>query len=96
MDTATLLGSFGPFVLIMVAFYFLFIRPQKKREKAIKDMRENLKVGDEILTIGGIKGKIVLIKEDYIVIESSANKTNIELMKWGINSVVTDKEDLKA
>ncbi len=95
-DMNQLLGAFGPFVLMMVAFYFLFIRPQKKREKQIKDMRENLKVGDEIITIGGIKGTIVLIKEDYLILETSGNKSRIDLMKWGVNSVVVDKEDLKS
>ena len=95
MDTNQLIGSIAPFILMIAAFYFLFIRKKKKRENEIKDMRSNLKVGDEIITIGGIKGKIVFIKEDYIAIESSGNNTRIELMKWGVNSVINDKEDLK-
>ena len=55
-----------------------------------------LKVGDEILTISGIRGKIVQVKEDYLVIETSGEKSKIDVMKWGINSVVTDKKDLKS
>lgn len=89
------LSSFLPLIAIFGVMYFLMIRPQKKREAEIKDMRSNLKIGDKIITIGGIKGKIVLIKEDYLVIETSGNKTQMEIMKWGINSVITNTTDLK-
>ncbi len=79
------------FLAIMAAvFYFGLIRPQKKKEKEIKNMRESLVVGDEILTIGGIKGKVVQVKQDMVVIESSGMKTRIELMKWGVHSVVRE------
>ena len=95
-NTAKMLSTFLPLVILLVVFYFMLIRPQKKREAQIKDMRSALKVGDEILTIGGIKGKIVQVKEDYVIIETSGEKSKLEVMKWGINSVVTDKKDLKA
>lgn len=79
------------FLAIMAAvFYFGLIRPQKKKEKEIKSMRESLAVGDEILTIGGIKGKIVQVKQDIVVIESSGMKTRMELMKWGVHSVLRE------
>lgn len=80
-----------PFAILIGFFYFGLIRPQKKRDSEIKTMRENLKVGDDIITIGGIMGKIIIIKEDYVVIESSALKTRIDVSKWGINSVVKEK-----
>ena len=58
-------------------------------------MRENLKVGDKVMTIGGIIGKIVLIKEDYVVIESSSNNSKLDIMKWGISGTFKDKTELK-
>ncbi|EFI42244.1 MULTISPECIES: preprotein translocase subunit YajC [Peptoniphilus] len=93
---AQMLSSVGPLVVVVIVFYFFMIRPQKKKENEIKSMRANLKVGDDIITIGGIIGKVVLVKEDYVVIESSGNKSRIDVMKWGINSVIANKNDLKA
>lgn len=81
------LYSFVPLILMVVVFYFFLIRPQKKKEKEIKDMRANLKVGDEIVTIGGIIGKIVILKEDMVTIETTGMKTRIEIYKWGIGSI---------
>ncbi len=78
-------------ILMMVGmfafFYFFMIRPQKKKEKEIAEMRANLKVGDKIITIGGIVGTIVLLKEDYVTIETSGMKTRLEFTKWGISTV---------
>ncbi len=68
-------------------FYFFMIRPQKKKEKEIAEMRANLKVGDKVITIGGVVGTIVLIKEDYVTIETTGMKTRLEFTKWGISSV---------
>lgn len=75
-------------VAMLAFFYFFLMRPQKKKEKEINEMRANLKVGDNIITIGGIVGTIVLLKEDYVTIETSGMKTRIELTKWGISSVI--------
>lgn len=73
-------------VVVMVAvFYFLIIRPQKKRDKQAKDMREAIKVGDEIVTIGGICGKIVDVKENKIVIETGADRVRIEFAKFALS-----------
>lgn len=74
-------------ILLIFVFYFLLIRPQKKREKQVNEMRNNLKVGDKVITIGGICGKIVKIKDDKITIEISADKTKLEMMRWSISSV---------
>ena len=62
----------------LVVFYLFAIRPQKKKEKEIKEMRENLKVGDEVITIGGIYGKILISKEDVVTLEVGSTKTRLE------------------
>lgn len=80
-------------VIMFVAMYFLTIRPQKKAEKEANDMRNNLQVGDEITTIGGIIGKIVSIKEETCVIETSKNGTKIRILKTAIRNVDVKAED---
>ena len=77
----------------MVIAYFLMIKPQKKRQKAIMDMRDNLKIGDDIITIGGIKGKIVELSDTEVVIETSDDGTKIEFIKSAIHSVVSKSEE---
>ncbi|NLK71588.1 MAG: preprotein translocase subunit YajC [Clostridiales bacterium] len=76
-------------VFLVLVFYFLLIRPQKKRESQINQMRNNLKVGDKIITIGGLYGKVVKIKDDKLTIEleGSGDKTLITVAKWGISSI---------
>ena len=66
-----LIISFLPMILIFVLFYFMMIRPQRKQQKAQQAMRNALKVGDKVVTIGGICGKVAKIKDDFIWIESS-------------------------
>lgn len=78
---------------LLVVFYFFAIRPQKKREKEIQAMREGIKVGDEIITIGGILGKVVTVKDDQIIIEVGATKTRLELTRWSVGSVTNKKEE---
>ena len=87
--------NFIPLIVMFVIFYFFMIRPQKKKANEINEMRENLKVGDKIITIGGIIGKIVLVKEDYLVIETSSDNEKIEIMKWGINGTYKKNTELK-
>ena len=84
-----MLMSFAPFILIFVLMYFMMIRPQKKKQKEEQEMRNNLRVGDELTTIGGIRGRVVSIKEDSIVLESGTDRTKIQFMKWAIQSVET-------
>ena len=79
--------------LLFVAMYFFMIRPQKKQEKETNDMRNNLQVGDEITTIGGIIGKIISIKDETILIETSKDKTKIRLLKTAVRSVDVKAED---
>lgn len=91
---AQLIATFVPFVLIIVVFYFMLIRPQKKREKQTQAMIDAIKVGDDILTIGGIYGTVVRIKDDMLFIESTKqNKTMLQIAKWAVKDVLKYVED---
>ncbi len=71
-------GAFAPIimmVIMLVVFYFILIRPQKKREKKLREMIASLRVGDEVASIGGIHGKIVRIKDDIFVLETGVGTT---------------------
>ena len=80
----------GATVIMLIAmvgiFYFMMIRPEHKRKKEAEQMRSSLKVGDEITTIGGIYGTVVDVKEDRFVVETSADRVRIELMKWALST----------
>ncbi len=86
-----LIMQIGPLVLLILLMYFMLIRPQKKKEKEVNAMRSALKVGDSIVTIGGICGKIVKVKDDTIVIQVGADKVKFEMMKWAVSQVVLSK-----
>ncbi len=85
-STLAMLIQMLPFVIMIVVFYFLLIRPQRKREKAENEMRKNLEVGDEVTTRGGIVGRVSNIKDDIITIETGANKVKISVERWSIAS----------
>jgi preprotein translocase subunit YajC len=91
-ETASLVATFIPLVLMIVVFYFLLIRPQKKRDKEIQKMRENIEIADEIVTIGGIIGRIVSIKDDTIVIETAGDRCKIRLARWSIQQNISANE----
>ena len=78
---------------LLAVMYFVMIRPQKKQEKEQNDMRNNLAVGDEITTIGGIIGKIVSIKEETCVIETSHERTKMRILKTAVSRVDVKAED---
>ncbi|MBQ7822015.1 MAG: preprotein translocase subunit YajC [Clostridia bacterium] len=80
-------------VLMLVVFYFFMYKPQKKQEKETADMRNSLAVGDEITTIGGIIGKIISIKDETILIETSGDRTKIRLLKSAVRNVDVKAED---
>ena len=85
-----------PIILIIVMFvamYFFMIRPQKKQERETNEMRNNLKVGDEITTIGGIIGKIVSIKEETVMIETGHDRMKIRILKTAVRNVDVHAED---
>lgn len=81
-----------PLILLIGIMYFLLIRPQKKREKEINAMRSGLQVGDEIITIGGICGKIVKTKDESLVIQVGADKLKFEIMRWAVSKVVEESK----
>ena len=72
--------------LMFVVFYFMLIRPENKRKKEAEQMRSAVKEGDKITTIGGIIGKVVSVKDDKVVIETSADQVRVELAKWAIST----------
>jgi len=78
------IGFLVVFILIM---YLLLIRPQKKKEKAINEMRASVQVGDEVVTIGGILGKVVRTKDESLTIEVGADKVKFEIMRWGVSRI---------
>ena len=79
-----------PIVILFVLMYFLMIRPQRKKDKQIKDMRNSLTVGDEIITIGGLCGKIAKTKDETIVVQVGADKVKFEMMRWAVSSVTKE------
>lgn len=82
-------------VAMIALFYFFMYRPQKKQEKETKAMRDNLQVGDEITTIGGIIGKIVSIKEETLLLETGRDKVRIRILKSAVRNVDVRAEDAK-
>ena len=103
LEATATAGGMGSSIMMIVAmiaiFYFMLIRPENKRKKEAEQTRNSVKTGDEITTIGGIVGKVVNVKDDKIVIETSADQVRIELMKWAISSndtaVAAAKEEAK-
>lgn len=82
----TIVSYILPFAVLIAVFYFMLIRPENKKKKAISDMRSSLKVGDEITTIGGVIGTICALKENTIVLETGADRVRVEFAKWAISS----------
>lgn len=78
--------------LIIVVFWFFIIRPQRKKDKETAKMRSELQVGDEIVTIGGIIGIIVSMKEDSLVIETGSDRSKVRLARWAISGKNTTAE----
>ena len=102
-DTATaqvgtmeqLLVTFIPLVLMIVVFYFLLIRPEKKRAKKMKEMLDNLQVADEVVTTGGIIGIVIRVTEDTVLIETGNDRTHLRVLRSSIaeNRTVHDNVD---
>lgn len=83
-------------VIIFGVMYLLLIRPQRKKQKEEKKMRENLQVGDEIVTIGGIYGRVISLKEDTIVIESQSDHSKLTIARWAMQTNNTVHDDAPA
>ena len=82
--------------IMFAVFYFMMIRPENKRKKETEEMRSSIRNGDEIITIGGIVGTVVDVKEDKVVIETGADRVRIEFAKWGISSNETAAKKAEA
>lgn len=89
MGSQEMIAAFLPMLMAIAVIYFLMIRPQKKREQEVKTMRSNLIIGDEVLTVGGVKGRITKLGEDYVTIETSGH-TRIEFTRNAIYKVLTE------
>ena len=98
--TPEAMGGMGSTILMLVmmlaVFYFMLIRPENKRKKEAEQMRSSVKKGDKITTIGGIIGTVVDVKENSIVVETSADQVRIELAKWALSTNETAAEAAKA
>ena len=79
-------------VVIFVVFYFFLIRPENKRKKQLNEMRSNISLGDEIVTIGGIMGKVVQVTEDTITFETGEDRVRLQVTKWAISSNVREEK----
>jgi preprotein translocase subunit YajC len=88
MDYASILI----FVVLIAVFYFFLIRPENKKKKKLAQMRNELQVGDEITTIGGMIGKIVSIKDNTITFETGEDRVRIQIMRWAINTKGFDSQ----
>ena len=84
--SASMMSLLLPLVIMIALMYFLMIRPENKRKKKAQEMRDSLKKGDTITSIGGIVGKIVAVNAETIVIETSDDRVRMELKKWALSS----------
>ena len=84
-------------VVLIAVFYFMIIRPENKRKKTAQQLRDSLKKGDKLTTIGGIVGSIVQVNEDTIIIETSEDRVRVEITKWAVSTTgVQTSTDPKA
>ncbi|MBQ3546983.1 MAG: preprotein translocase subunit YajC [Clostridia bacterium] len=81
------------YAVIFGAMYFIFIRPNRKKQKEEQKMRENLQIGDEVITIGGIYGRVISLKEDSMVIESKADRSKLTVARWALQQNLTVHDD---
>ncbi|CAM2781890.1 preprotein translocase subunit YajC [Hathewaya histolytica] len=89
------LGGMLPLLIAMVAFYAMVFIPESKRKKKYNQMLKDVKVNDDILTKGGIMGRIINIEDEYIILESGPSRARIKLHKNGISSVLYSREEVE-
>ncbi len=92
-QSASMISTLVFLAVMLAVFYFFMIRPQRKQEKETKSMLDNLQVGDEITTIGGIIGKIISIKDETVLIETSKDCTKIRILRTAVRNVDVHAED---
>ncbi|MGC2404273.1 MAG: preprotein translocase subunit YajC [Acidobacteriaceae bacterium] len=89
------LVTFLPFVLIIIVFYMMLVRPNQKKQKQWQEMLSGLKSGDKITTTGGMRGTIISIKEDAVQLRVPPDGVKLEVVKSAIASVTTNQEEAK-
>lgn len=92
----TMLTTFVPIALMVLIFYFLLIRPEKKRSKKMKEMLDNLQVADEVVTTGGIIGRVLSVKEDTVLIETGSDRTRLRVLRSCIAENRTVHDDVQS
>lgn len=92
-NSGSMIMMIAIYALLFVALYFFLIRPNSKKKKQEAELRNNLAIGDDITTIGGIVGRVIAIKEeeDAIVIETGPDRTKMKFKRWCISTVDTEK-----
>ena len=85
--TFGIIGTILQFALVLVVMYFLMIRPQKKKDKQLQDLRNSLEIGDNVTTIGGIVGRVVAIKDETIVLETGTERNKVRFKRWAVQDV---------
>ncbi len=93
MPNLAALGGFLPLIGMLVVFYLFLIIPENKRKKRYNEMINNLKVNDEVLTRGGIMGKIINIQDDFVIVESGPDRSRLKVSKQGISNLLTKTEE---
>ena len=91
-----LLLQLAPFIIALVLLYLIMLRPQQKREKQAQAMRENVRVGDEVCTAGGIVGIVLKVNDDSVVLETGGERNKIRIKKWAIHENMTQMEEQAA
>lgn len=92
------MGNYGTWIWLIVmvlVFYFLIIRPQKKREKTERELRNSIQAGDEIVTIGGFVGRVLSVKDDTVTFETGADRTKLTVKKWAIQTRTSPAQEVK-
>lgn len=84
--------AIGIWILVFVVFYFILVRPQKKKDQKLKEMRNSIEKGDTVVTIGGIIAKVAKVEEDRIILELGPNRTKVPFEKWAIGRVTEKVE----
>lgn len=92
-------GGIGMILMLVAMFaimYFVMIRPQKRKQKEEQAMRDNIQIGDEITTIGGIMGRVVTVKDDSLIIETGADRSKMKVTRWAVGTNNTANEKMEA
>jgi len=88
-----MMATILPLAAMFLIMYFLLIKPQKKKDNEAKKLRSEVEIGDEIITIGGIVGRVVSIKEDNLLIETGGDRNKMRIRRWAIQTVQKIKMD---